>query len=156
MYNVALLLLGVLIGGCIERYRSNKSAKDIIKKKQALVDKNMELFLLMNQWVKNRQQEKRLCSYFESNGYKKIAVYGMSYVGERLVDELENSTVKVEYGIDCSASALGSVIYTPDDKLPNVDVVVVTAISYFGEIRNMLKDKVKCPIVSLEDIIFEL
>lgn len=38
--------------------------------------------------------------YFTQNGYQKIAVYGMHYAGERLVDELRNTEVKVVCGID--------------------------------------------------------
>lgn len=50
-------------------------------KAKAMSDKHLALFLMMNQWVKAKQQGKNLSSYFEKNQYKKIAVYGMSYAG---------------------------------------------------------------------------
>ena len=37
----------------------------------------------------------------------------------------------------------------------DVDAIVVTAVTYFDEIEEMLSEKVSCPIISLEDIIYE-
>ena len=59
----------------------------------------MSLFLMMNQWVKVKQDGKNLSSYFEKEGYKQIAIYGMSYAGETLMEELIDSPVTVKYGI---------------------------------------------------------
>ena len=47
-------------------------------------------------------------------------------------------------------------ILTPEDELEPVDVIVVTAIYYFDEIEDMLFEKVDYPVVSLEDILYEL
>ena len=63
-------------------------------------DKHLELFLMMNQWVKVKQEGKHLASYFEKKGYKTIAVYGMSFAGETLVNELKGSGIQILYGID--------------------------------------------------------
>ena len=46
-------------------------------------------------------------------------------------------------------------VVTPEDVLEPVDVVVVTAIYYFDEIEENLSGKIQCPIVSLEDILYE-
>lgn len=40
--------------------------------------------------------------------------------------------------------------------LPEVDVVVVTAIHYHNEIQKQLSQKVKCPIVGLNTIVYSL
>ena len=125
---------------------------------QKMSDKHFSLFLLMNQWVKVKQEGKNLASYFEANGYKKIAVYGMSYAGETLLNELKGSSIKVVYGIDKNADGIYSEIdiVSVDDDLENVDAVVVTAITFFDEIEKILASKVDCPIVSLEDILYEV
>lgn len=120
--------------------------------------KHLELFLMMNQWVKVKQDGKNLAAYFEKNGYNKIAVYGMSYAGQTLLDELLDSDVKVMYGIDKKASTMFSEIevVSAEADLDEVDAIVVTAITYFDEIEEMLSKKVTCPIVSLEDVIHEV
>ena len=76
-------------------------------------------------------------------------------MGETLVDELKDSDIKVSYGIDQNAGGIYSdiEIFSPEDKLPAVDAVVVTAITFFEEIREMLQEKIDCPVISLEDIL---
>ena len=43
-----------------------------------------------------------------------------------------------------------------DDDLENVDAIVVTAITFFDEIAEKLEEKVNCPVISLEDILYEV
>jgi hypothetical protein len=151
---VASALTGAVAGACAV----GKTTGEKINKTQNMSDKHLALFLMMNQWVKVKQEGKNLASYFEKNGYKKIAIYGMSYAGETLVDELKGSDIKVAYGIDQKANSLYSDvdIVTMDDELEKVDAIVVTAITYFDEIEDKLSEKIDCPIVSLEDILYEV
>ena len=37
-----------------------------------------------------------------------------------------------------------------------MDIIVVTAITFFSDIEEELCDMVDCPIISMEDIIYEL
>lgn len=121
-------------------------------------DKHLELFLMMNQWVRLKQDGKNLKDYFEKNNYKSIAIYGMSYAGETLINELKGSGICVKYGIDKNADNLFVDVdmVTMEDELQEVDAVVVTAITYFDEIAEMLEKRFGCPILSLEDILFEV
>lgn len=145
---------GVAIGAAVVSKKVTNSNSQI----QKMSDKHLALFLLMNQWVKVKQEGKDLTSYFEANGYKKIAVYGMSYVGETFVDELKGTDVEIAYGIDKNADGIYADIdiVSAEDELQNVDAVVVTAITYFNEIEYMLKEKLDCPIISLEDVLYEV
>ena len=99
-----------------------------------------------------------MVEYFTKHNYKTVAIYGMKELGERLVDELRDSDIKVCYAIDKNADQIYSDvdIVTPDDNLEPVDVIVVTAIFYFDEIYDMLSEKVDYPIVSLEDLLYEI
>ena len=47
-------------------------------------------------------------------------------------------------------------VLTPDDDLPEVDLIVVTPVHYFDEIEEMLADKVDCPVISIEDVVYEV
>ena len=148
------MLTGVVAGaGTI-----GKIAEDRLSKVQNMSDKHLALFLMMNQWVKVKQDGKALSAYFEKNGYKKIAIYGMSYVGATLVDELRDTGIEVVYGIDKNASSIYTDvdIVSMDDSLGEVDAVVVTAITFFDEIEEKLSQKLDCPVISLEDILYEV
>ena len=43
-----------------------------------------------------------------------------------------------------------------EDTLDDVDAIVVTAVTFFDEIEDELHKKVNCPILSLEDILYEV
>ena len=148
------LLAGAAFGaGAVGKMQGEKQ-----KKAGEMSDKHLALFQMMNQWVKVKQEGKNLVSYFEKNGYRKIAIYGMSYAGETLADELKGSGITVAYGIDKRADSIYADvnIMSLDDKLESVDAVVVTAVTFFEEIEEQLLEKVDCPIISLEDILYEV
>lgn len=153
-----LTALSALTGAAIGAGAVGKVAREDLKKARAMSDKHLALFRLMNQWVKVKQEGKNLASYFEKNGYKKIAVYGMSYAGETLVDELRDSDISVAYGIDKNAASIYTEleILTMEDEFATVDAIVVTAITFFDEIEQALSEKADCPIISLEDVLYEV
>ena len=128
------------------------------KKIQKLSDKHAGLFLMMNEWVRVKQEGKNLESYFNRNGYYKIAVYGMSYVGETLINELRGTDIQIAYGIDRNAESIYADIdvVLPDEVQNNVDAVVVTAIEFYDEVEAALSHNLDCPIISLEDILYEM
>lgn len=145
---------GALIGIAVTGKKLNAQVKD----REKMSQKHLALFEMMNRWVRIKQSGKSLADYLEREGYKEIAIYGMSYAGESLVNELEGSNVKVKYGIDKNADKIYEEfdVVTPDEHLEDVDAVVVTAITFFGEIEGMLCEKVDCPIISLEEILDEV
>ena len=85
-----------------------------------------------------------------------IAIYGYAEFGQRLHDELRDSEVEVKYIIDRSMFS-GSLnmlpIYRPDEMLPEIDAVIVTPVWDFDQIKEQLVNRVKCPIISLEEVI---
>lgn len=152
--SVVSTLAGISLGAVA----AGKLFLDRIENIQVLSDKHLSLFLMMNQWVKVKQEGKKLASYFEKNGYKKIAVYGMSYVGETLLEELEGTAIEVAYAIDKKADSVYANVdvFSLEAELIHVDVVVVTAVTYFDEIEEQLNKKMNCPIISLENILYEM
>lgn len=152
--SVISALTGAAVGaGAIGKIESKK-----LNREKVLSNKHFELFKMMTQWVKIKQEGKSLVTYFEKSGYREIAIYGMSYAGEILVDELRDSEITVAYGIDKNADSIYSDIdiVTMDDELAEVDAIVVTAITFFDEIEEQLSEKVDCPVISLEDVLYEI
>lgn len=158
MKSVVVSALSAVIGATVGASVVGKVVVEEKEKAKAMSDKHLALFLMMNQWVKVKQEGKNLAEYFKRNGYKKIAVYGMSYAGETLVDELRGSEIEIAYGIDRNTNGIYSDmnIFSIEDELGEVDVVIVTAITFFDEISERLSEKMRCPIFSLEDILYEV
>lgn len=116
-------------------------------------------FQLLNHWLELRNEGKSIVSYFEREGYGHIAIYGMAELANRLSEELAGTEVVIDYGIDRDVSctiARISEIYSPEDKLPETEVIVVTPYSSFDSIKEVLEKKVECPVVSLEEVIWSV
>lgn len=128
------------------------------KEAQKYADKHLAIMQVMNQWIINKQEGKSLVTFFEENGYKTIAIYGMSYLGERLEDELRGSGIKVAYAIDKNAENIYADVEVrdPKDVMDDVDAVIVTSVFFFDEIEEQLENVFDCPIISLEDIVQEV
>ena len=137
---------------------TGRAAQKTVRATKQMSDKHLALFLMMNRWVEMKQDGKNLADYFREKGYKSIAIYGMSYAGERLLHELKDSDIKVKCGIDQKADEIYTDVdvLTMDDELPRVDAVVVTSIYFFEEISEKLTALMDSPVISLEDILYEM
>lgn len=158
MKKVLLSLFSTLMGFIIGIRSVEKNMSKDIRREQELSDKHFTLFLLMNQWVKVKQEGKHLADYMRKNNFRTIAIYGMSYTGERLLNELRDSDIIIKYGIDRNADGIYADVELvfPEDVQDNIDAIIVTSITYVDEIKKELLNKVSCPIISLEDILYEM
>ncbi|RRK34649.1 hypothetical protein EBB54_27405 [Schaedlerella arabinosiphila] len=130
-----------------------------LRKAKNLSDKHLMLFLLMNEWLKAKQRDRSVEEYLLKAGYKEIAVYGVSYVGQRFCDELQGSrSIKIRYCIDQkgSGSYKGYDIRPLTGKNEDVDAVIVTPIFYFEEIKSQIEKVVTAEVISIEEIIYGL
>lgn len=145
---------GAVAGGATIGRIMGKRADD----KNDLFKKVLSYYYLYERWLEIRQQGKSLVDFFEKNGYKSVAIYGYKELGESLYKELKDSDITVKYIIDKNADAIYTDVdvVTPDDYLETVDVIVVTATYYFGEIEEVLAQKTDYPVISLEDVIYEV
>lgn len=155
-----MIAFALLTGFSIGVWRVRKKTSERIAKLEEMSDKHLALFLAMNQWVKTKQEGKSIAAYLEKKGYRNIAIYGMSYIGKTLADELKSTEINVTYGIDKKADLIYADmdvdVVTMDDYLGKVDAIVVTSITFFEEIREELEKKVDCPIISFEDVLCEM
>lgn len=151
-------IMSILGGMCAVMLLFGRIKKQQVNEWSKMSDKHLSLFLMMNEWVRVKQKGKSIAEYLVRKGYQNVAIYGMSYVGETLIEELRSSQICVKYGIDKRADQIYTDIdiVTGEDRLEKVDVVIVTAIFFFDEIVQKLEKKIDCPILSLEDILLEV
>ena len=123
-------------------------------------NKYSELFQMMCQWTMKRESGKCIGTYLKKQGFREVAIYGMGDLGCLLVPELKGNGINVKYGIDSDINVPYLVnnlkIYHVEEKLEQVDAIIVTPITYFSEINNLLHEKLNCEILPLDKIIYEL
>lgn len=151
-------VLSGILGATAGALAVGKVTGKTIDEKQGKVDKFKSYYNMLNQWLSLKQEGKSLDDYFKENNYKAIAIYGMGEMGNRLYEELKNTEVEVKYAIDKNAESTYSEldVMDIDDEMPQVDVVIITAVFAFDEIMENIEDKFDCPIISLEDVVYEV
>jgi len=151
-------ILGIFIGAVTGGAVVGKLSEKKVTQKEEKVDKFKSYYEMLNQWLIIKQEGKSLEQYFIDNGYKTVAIYGMGEMGNRLYTELQSGKVEIRYAVDENADGIYSdlEILSREDEFKEVDVMVVTATFAFDEIVEELRKKVDCPIVSLDDVVYDM
>lgn len=132
-----------------------------VKQLVRYMDKKVELYKkcwnVTCQWICLKQDGVSLEKFFHEKGYRSIAIYGMGRMGGMLYEELKNSDIEVKYGIDRSPYCTypGLDIIEPEDKLQKVDVIVVTPMMIFDEIKELLSEKTNIPIIHISEVLYD-
>ena len=122
-------------------------------------NKYYDYYLLLNHWLEAGHYGHSSAEYFEQAGMKNIAIYGMGDLANRLMEELKGTDITVAYGIDrdaaVSVSRIGEV-YSPQDQLAEVDAVIVTPITAYECVKDLLQEKMQAKIISFEEVIWSI
>lgn len=120
------------------------------------VERFKSSFELIERWMQLRGKGISTTSYFKSKDYRHIAIYGMGKIGKNLYDELENSEIFVDYGIDekIGIQYKSLEIRHMYNALPKVDAIIVTPIYDYDSIKENLEAVVEYPVISLKEIIY--
>lgn len=119
------------------------------------IEKLTLYYHMLNMWLEMKQKRKSIVTYLNQKGIKRIAIYGMKELGERLYEELKNTDIETVCIIDKNPEfVIGDfVVISPEQEIPEVDAIIVTADYYFQEIERQIKMKVSCPIYSLRGVL---
>jgi len=154
-----IIVLGTVLGSVVTACLVNCSRNKQLQTAQWNIDRFQAHYWLLNHWLEIKNEGKSVASYFEDMDCHHIAIYGMAELGNRLMEDLQGSSIQIDYGIDkdisCSIARIDEVYY-PDDELPETEAIVVTPYPVFEDIKNMLEKKVKCPLISLEEIVWSV
>lgn len=148
---VLCTILGTTIGITFGKLQSITSENILEVKLRSYYD-------TLSGWLKLKQLRRSIEEYLLKEGYQEIAIYAMGEMGNLLFDELENSDVKVKYAIDQDKDISHSKVkvMTMDDTLEKVDAVIVSIGFAHEDVKRALMDRIDCPVLSLQDIVYEI
>lgn len=129
-----------------------------VKKWYKIARKNENISKLFDYWIENKSNGVTISNMLKSRGINSVAIYGLGIIGQRLYSELKyEKEIDVKFAIDKNKVYVlsGLDVYEPDDAFPDVDIIIVTAISFFDVIKTQLLCNRDCNVVSLEEIIYE-
>lgn len=152
--SAAAILTCVLSTGFIVRKQMTKEISRLYK----LMRKNEIIMKLFDYWLELKQNDISISEKLLCRNFKNAAIYGLGIAGQRLMDELRHENkVNVKYAIDRNAAQRTAdvEILTPDSVFPEVDAIIVSAVTDFEAIRDEIRKKSNCAVISLEDLIYE-
>lgn len=134
---------------------SVKAQKTKYQELYARLAKFEDYFAIANKWLKNRNSGIYVSDYFNHHNYETIAIYGMGELGKRLYEELRNQGKIVTFVMDRSAKGIepGLNVYNVGEKIPSVDVIVVTPTFDYTSIEEQLKKVTDTKIISIKDVV---
>ena len=149
---IIIVCLYAVVMTFVFKFYFNRTNEEIAK-----VKKMIRINESLNKWLELKQNYRELMTYFLNNGYKSVAIYGMGDLGKKLFFELINEGVDVLYTIDKNIGADDVYKMVPlTEKLPQADVMVVTAVSSFDDIYLDLKSRFDGEIVNIEDVLWSI
>lgn len=117
-------------------------------------DVNIEV---LNRLLKIKRNKYNVSDFFETKKIKNIAIYGAGILGQNLIEELDNSNIKVIYMIDNSKhNNLSSnvIIYDLSHDWEKVDAIVIAVGGDILSISELIEKKMKgSPIYTFLDIL---
>ncbi len=125
---------------------------DMLSKK---IQKYKGYWILYDKWMELIEKGRCLEEYFIDYKFKKVALYGYGMFGRHVKKQLETTSVEVIYCIDKNHSIKDNdvSIYGIEEDIPVADVIVVCVTYDKLKIKKILKEKVNCPIVFIEQVI---
>lgn len=148
------IFVGVVVGFIIGRNLRNIEIIRFINLKTKEAQKFNFLYEVSSKlWlIKDRKRE--MSKFFLENSFEHIAIYGMGKIGQIFLKEMQRENILVEYVVDRNANNIQENIhkYTPDDILPDVDILIVT-IWDIQQVRTTVDLNENCKIVSINDLL---
>lgn len=148
-------------------YASQKIEPDVvgdeaIKAEMAILNYNAQkfkaLFELVDRWLFLEQENKvDFAKYFRMCRINSVAIYGMAALGKHVLTQLRKEGIFPLFGIDRYVGQFGDdfKIYRPEEELPDVDAVVITAYDS-NAIYEQMKNRCGAKMIALGYIIDEM
>lgn len=118
--------------------------------------KSVLFYWILTRWMDWKIRGKRVADVLLKQNCRQIAVYGYAELGQLLCGELAGTKVDISYVLDKrikNTGITGLPVYLPQNGLPYVDAVVVTAVYYFDEIKEELSQMGYRNIISFRTLL---
>lgn len=120
-------------------------------------DKYEKYLNLMDVWMNLREASISLDSYFLAHHYARVAIYGYGILGRHMESELCGTDINLVGIIDKKKEKLQTKlpVYSPEETLPEMDVLVITSYFFYNEIVKELGER-PFKIIPIDTIINQI
>lgn len=152
-------------GRYLETYLCRKPEERPEDKTIELEEKLQKLILfywILTKWVDCKIKGQNIVDVLRLYGYMKIVIYGYAELGQLLCKEILQGGMRVEYVLDKTVETTGIEglpiyklvdIKKSDQEPLRIDVVIVTAVYYFEEIKRELTEAGYQNVISMRTLL---
>lgn len=123
-------------------------------------EKYKMMFSFYSRWVTLNEDGLTVGKYLKQKNIHNVAIYGLGALGKHLLYEIKKESINIVYGIDKRSDKLNLQIpfLNWEDKalLPEVDMLIVTAIADYEMIEKEICEIREYPVISLEELITDM
>lgn len=107
---------------------------------------------ILEAWTELKEKHVRFSDCLKREGLRSVAIYGCAILGKALYNELKQE-MDVKYFIDRNRNAFKAEIpiYSLQDELPEVDVIIVTLVDEAEEVKKRLTVVSQAKVLVLKD-----
>lgn len=157
---VCFFLMALFIGENFVFFKILRQRRDLLSQSYRMTEKFQIYFELAVEWCIGNMKGKGISTWILKHGYSDLAVYGMGPLGKMLLTELQDhKDIHIKYGLDRNKIQTDIVsIYNLNEPLEKVDLIVVTVVTSYEEIKKEIEEKINfsCRIVSLLQLVEEM
>ncbi|TCL58118.1 glycosyl transferase family 2 [Kineothrix alysoides] len=134
------------------------TVKNVVDEHIKALCKFQKMFFLYNEWMKLQEQDIYISDYLKQLEYNDIAIYADSYIGKRLYHNLKKDGLNISFFIDMNAKYLREdiPIYTLDEELPEVDIIIISLVEEENSIMERLSYKTEAKVLSITELIRQM
>lgn len=104
--------------------------------------------------------KENLTRYFDMNGYKNIAVYGVGKLGTIILKNIDTARLESIYIIDENqAACFGNIEKITMEELVDkkeIDMVLVTPLLDYPQIEEQICSKREIPVISTKELMYDM
>ncbi len=127
------------------------------KSLQSTIERYRGYWRVFDKWMSWIEEGKSVTNYLIENKYKSIAIYGYGMLGKHLVYQMQQAGLNPVYVVDQQEEkkTTGITLLTIEDNLPNVDIMIVTVLYDYENIKKMLCKKINGQILPIDMLFSE-
>lgn len=115
-----------------------------------------EQYISLQSKIERLHQQAYFDSLWQSVRSQRLAVYGWGILGREIAEWMKRAGISVCYAIDSGKDAFVEPeipLYIPGEDFPEADVIIVTPVTGFREIKAGLEKKSSAKIISLQEFL---
>lgn len=120
-----------------------------------ILEKYRKMFFVCDRWMDLECHSGSISEYLYSQNIRKVAVYGMGYIGKQLVNRLKGTNVSLIGAIDRNAGFINTdiMVMRPEEFEQEADLVIITVLD---NTEAVLQDVKKCfdiPAITINQLL---